>query len=94
MSGYFLKQNLASILLSMDTWVVSIWWLLWKQEIPPTAATQMNLENIMISETVLVVQSCPIVRDPMDCSLPGSSVHGPFQARILDWVAISFSKLK
>ena len=40
---------------------------------------------------VLVAQSCPILCDPMDCSPPGSSVHGIFQARILDWVAISFS---
>ena len=35
--------------------------------------------------------SCPTLCDPMDCSLPGSSVHGIFQARILEWVAISFS---
>ena len=37
---------------------------------------------------VLVVQSCPV----MSCSLPGSSVHGILQARILEWVAISFSR--
>ena len=36
-----------------------------------------------------VIQSCPTLRDPMDCSLPGSSVHGIFQARILEWIAIS-----
>ena len=35
---------------------------------------------------------CPTLCDPMDCSLPGSSVHGIFQARILEWVAISFSR--
>ena len=39
-----------------------------------------------------VTQSCPIPSDPMDCSLPGSSIHGIFQARILEWGAISFSK--
>ena len=39
-----------------------------------------------------VAQSCPTLRDPMDCSPPGSSVHGIFQARILEWVAISFSR--
>ena len=38
-----------------------------------------------------VAQSCPTVCDPMDCSLPGSSVHGIFQARVLEWVAIAFS---
>ena len=41
---------------------------------------------------VLVAQSCPTVCDPMDCSLPGSSVHGILQARILEWVAIPFSR--
>ena len=39
-----------------------------------------------------VAQSCPILCDPMDCSLTGSSIHGIFQARILEWVAISFSR--
>ena len=39
-----------------------------------------------------VTQSCPTLCNPMDCSLPGSSVHGIFQARVLQWVAISFSK--
>ena len=39
-----------------------------------------------------VTQSCPTLWDPMGCSLPGSSVHGIFQARVLEWVAISFSK--
>ena len=40
-----------------------------------------------------VTQSCPTLCDPMDCSLPGSSVHGVFQARVLEWVAISFSRV-
>ena len=39
-----------------------------------------------------VAQSCPTLCDPMDCSRPGSSVHGIFQARILKWVAIPFSR--
>ena len=38
-----------------------------------------------------VSQSCPTLSDPMDCSLPGSSVHGIFQARVLEWGAIAFS---
>ena len=38
-----------------------------------------------------VTQSCPTLCDPMGCSLPGSSVHGIFQARVVEWVAISFS---
>ena len=36
-----------------------------------------------------VAQSCPTLSDPMDCSLPGSSVHGIFQARVLEWGAIA-----
>ena len=39
-----------------------------------------------------VTQSCPTRSDPMDCSLPGSSIHGIFQARVLEWGAIAFSK--
>ena len=42
--------------------------------------------------SVLVTQSCLTLCDPMDCSPPGSSVHGILQARILVWVAILFSK--
>ena len=40
-----------------------------------------------------VAQSCPTLRDPMGCSLPGSSVHGIFQARVLEWGAIAFSSV-
>ena len=40
-----------------------------------------------------VTQSCPTLSDPTDCSLPGSSVHGIFQARVLEWVAIAFSEV-
>ena len=39
-----------------------------------------------------VAQSCPTLRDPMDCSPPDSSVHGIFQAKVLEWGAIAFSK--
>ena len=40
-----------------------------------------------------VTQSCPTLCNPMDCSLPGSSVHGIFQARVLEWVSSAFSAL-
>ena len=40
-----------------------------------------------------VAQSCPTLSDPMDCSLPGSSSHGIFQARGLEWGAIAFSAI-
>ena len=38
-----------------------------------------------------VLESCPTLNDPMDCGLPGSSVHRIFQARVLEWGAIAFS---
>ena len=41
---------------------------------------------------MFVAQSCLTLCDPVDCSLPGYSVHGILQARILEWVAISFSR--
>ena len=39
-----------------------------------------------------VAQLCPTLLDPMDCSLPGSFIHGIFQARVLEWGAIAFSE--
>ena len=39
-------------------------------------------------------QLCPTLSDPMDCSLPGSSGHGIFQARVLEWIAIAFSAMQ
>ena len=41
-----------------------------------------------------VAQLCPTLSDPVDCSLPGSSVHGIFQAGVLEWGAIAFSALQ
>ena len=41
-----------------------------------------------------VAQPCPTLSDPMDCSLPGSSIHEIFQTRVLEWVAIFFSNVK
>ena len=48
--------------------------------------------NMLIESESEVTQSCLTLFDPMDCSLPGSSVHGIFQARVLEWVVIFFSK--
>ena len=44
-----------------------------------------------VKSEIEVAQSCLTPNDPMDCSLPGPSVHGIFQARVLEWVAIAFS---
>ena len=49
------------------------------------------LQCMTVKSESQVAQSCPTLRDPMDCSPPGSSVHGIFQARVLEWGAIVFS---
>ena len=62
------------------------------------AGLKLNIQRIKImasfpieSESE-VTQWCPTLYDPMDCSLLGFSVHGIFQARVLEWVVISFSR--
>ena len=60
--------------------------------------TAYNLNNYLLSQHATsesaseVARSCPTLCDPMDGSLPGSTVHGILQARILEWAAISFSR--
>ena len=49
------------------------------------------LQCMKVKSESEVAQSCLTVSDPMDCSLPGSSIHGIFQARVLEWGAIAFS---
>ena len=49
------------------------------------------LQCMRVKSESEVAQSCPTLRDPMDCSLPGSSAHGILQARVLEWAAIAFS---
>ena len=49
------------------------------------------LQCMKVKSQSEVTQSCPTLSDPMDCSLPGSSVHRIFQARVLEWGAIAFS---
>ena len=51
------------------------------------------LQCMKVKSESEVAQSCPILSDPMDCSPPGSSVHGSFQARVLEWGGIAFSGL-
>ena len=50
------------------------------------------LQCMKVKSESEVAQPCPTLRDPMDCGLPGSSVHGSFQARVLEWGAIAFSQ--
>ena len=50
------------------------------------------LQCMKVKSESEVTQLCPTLRDPMDCNLPGSSIHGIFQARVLEWGAIAFSR--
>ena len=59
----------------------------------PAVESEMLLMTCLTNKVVvLVAQSYPTLCDPMDCGLPGSSVHGILQARILEWIAIPFSR--
>ena len=58
-----------------------------------------NINNLRYADAAAAasaksLQLCPTLSDPMDCSPPGSSVHGIFQARVLEWGAIAFSVLE
>ena len=53
---------------------------------------QFLLQCMKVKSESEVSQSCQTLSDPMDCNLPGSPAHGIFQARVLEWVAIAFSK--
>ena len=67
---------------------------LWKEEfqVSDLPSTQNKSWTIKKNDSESeVAQSCPTLSDPMDCSLPGSSIHGIFQARVLEWGAIAFS---
>ena len=55
------------------------------------AGCHFLLQCMKVKSESEVVQLCPTPSDPMDCSLPGSSIHRIFQARVLDWGAIAFS---
>ena len=56
-----------------------------------TSATSVLFAAAAAAAVAKSLQLCPTLCDPMDCSLPGSSAHGIFQARVLEWVAIAFS---
>ena len=62
----------------------------WKLSKPHTLGIFME-SSFYAAAAAKSLQSCPTLSDPMDCSLPGSSVHGSFQAGVLEWGAIAFS---
>ena len=59
----------------------------------PGVGCHFLLQCMKVKSESEVAQSCPTLSDPMDCSPPGSSIHGIFQARGLEWGAIAFSDL-
>ena len=67
---------------------ILVWEIPWAEE---PGATVHGVAKVGHSE-VKAAQSCPTLCDPMDCSLPGSSVLGILQARLLGWVAVPFSR--
>ena len=75
--------------------------LLWNADLSFTSIHERQLDSMFFDLTpgvslcvpqVLVTQSCPTLCSPLECSLPGSFVHGILQARILEWVTIPFSR--
>ena len=58
---------------------------------PDSSVGKESASNAAAAAAAKSLQSCPTLCDPMDCSLPGFSIHGILQARTLEWVAISFS---
>jgi len=57
----------------------------------PGVGCHFLLQCMKVKSEREVAQLCPTLCDPMDCSPPGSSIHGIFQARVLEWGAITFS---
>ena len=87
---------------SICLWLV-FWWLIGGPKMIPSGSrvgepidevpiTEPHCVCVCVSVCVLVTQLCPTLCNPMDCSPPGSFVHGILQARTLEWLAISFSK--
>ena len=86
------KHSLLLYCLCWSLWLCGskkLWKILQEMGIPDHLTCL--LRNMYESESE-VAQSCLTLYDPMDCSLPGSSVHGIFQAIVMEWIAISFSR--
>ena len=94
-------------LITQRVWITAIWWrqgeisnsltnasphVLWQVIMMNCTYSNYALRKSESEVKVLVAQLCLILCDPMDCSPPGFSVHGILQARILEWIAIPFSR--
>ena len=82
---HFLAQEGAQCLFTLPA-------LHWESAISSRRPSSFLQSASVLFAEVKVAQSCPAFCSPMDCSLPGSSVHGILQARILVWVAVPFSR--
>ena len=73
----------------------SLWYLKQNSPSPPSSQLSKMVASLVVQWIRILsrlAQSCPTHCNPMDCSLPGSSVHGIFQAIVLEWIVISFSR--
>ena len=85
--------QMSSLALQMSSQCRELSCLLASKEDKQIQQISEKILNIIFTESDSeVIQSCPTLWDPMDCSLPGSSIHGIFQARVLEWGAIAFSR--
>ena len=84
------KKNLVEILHIMDDVFTSFFLKL--SILAANCSLLIFIDHVSVTWMSEYNQSCPTLCNPMDCSLPGFSVHGIFQARVLVWVAISFSR--
>ena len=85
-----MAQTVKNLPAMQETWVRTMGWED-SLEKGMTTHSSIVVYDILLSAKE-VVQSCPALCNPMDCRLPGSSVYAIFQARILEWVGISFSR--
>ena len=77
----FVSPRICHEVMGPDAMILVFWMLSFKPTLDPVMSWRRE-----------VSQFCPTLWDPMDCSLPDSSLHGILQARVLEWVAISFSR--
>ena len=95
-----LKDDAVKLLNSIcqQIWKTQQWPQDWKRSVFIPIPNKGNPKECSNNHTIALISvqfsrlSCLTLCNPMDCSLPGSSVHGIFQARVLEWVAISFSR--
>ena len=71
--------------------LIQLPWHHWDRELMSGSGRCPNGLDHFAAAAAMSLQSCPTLCDPMDCSLPGFSIHGILQARTMKWVAISFS---